>query len=340
MMRIFVLMSMIVFAAILAGCPESGTENGGDTGAQSGTPPAATADNQTILGAEGEKASCPHCGMDALASNARIKTADGMFDSLACWVAYAEENGKTLTDAEVLDLSSGAEEKMMKVTDANFVKVKLMRGSMPPFFAAFSDKAKAAETANLEASEVLDFNGAVELVKSEKPMHGEAAESGDGHEHEHGETAKSPEKGFAAPAASKNRQVTNEKCPMCSMSTLKTPTLVKYGPEGKETYFASMECWLEYAEENKLPPESAQIVDYDTLGKEERFEPVSAMFYVQLDSLRYSMPPYFAAFSDLAKAEAFAKEHNSKAVGFGDVQIEVFKYEQEEKNAGRGGHHH
>ncbi|MEP0813651.1 MAG: nitrous oxide reductase accessory protein NosL [bacterium] len=136
------------------------------------------------------------------------------------------------------------------------------------------------------------------------------------------------------------REVANDECPMCSMSTEKTPTLVRYiAGEDDEVDFVSLECWIDYAKNEKIAFEKALVLDYSTLGAVEKMVKADKAFYVPLEALKFSMPPYLAAFAEKDKARKFAESKGSKVISFAEAKEMILDYQENEEDEGHAHHH-
>lgn len=341
----------LMLLAVLFGCPKP--QPPVETTAM--TPPPASKDNQTRLGTSAEeKSACPHCGMNALASDGMVKASAGDFDSLACWILYSAEKKLDPMSAEVLDYATKDGAKAyVKIADAFYVPVDSLKGAMTPCFTAFAKKDDAEKYSTKEDSYVASFGQAVEMIKKdggksmmnsapEKPKDDKTADGMSGMNH--GDMGGMDMGGAHAGAPSAGvpdgtRKVANAKCPMCSMKTATSPTMLKYvDDKGKETDFVSLECWIDYANQHKLAHDKADILDYDSIGKVESYVHVANAYFVPAKFIKFSMPPYIAAFTTKPPAEAFAKDKGTSVIAFSDAEAKVAAFIKEEEK--HGGEHH
>ncbi len=115
---------------------------------------------------------------------------------------------------------------------------------------------------------------------------------------------------------------------------------------GKErnVVFDSLACWLQYEHELEkgVKVSSVLVLDYPTReDKSPKFIDLKKSYFVQVKSLKHSMPPYLVAFSDKAKAEAFAKEKGAKVLSYANaVDFVMKKIGMEDHQHKEGEHNH
>ncbi len=121
---------------------------------------------------------------------------------------------------------------------------------------------------------------------------------------------------YAFMASSETQNAPVRKCPMCGMNSAKSPTEVKYG----DVYLAGLACWGEYASANKVDLTKGSVIDYPTASaKTRKYVDLSKAYFVAVEKLKNSMPPYYAAFSNEVAAKGFAEENKSTVVRFAEV---------------------
>jgi len=118
------------------------------------------------------------------------KEVQAHFDSLSCFIKYREKNKKTqkLLSAKVLDYETkdAKEKKFIEIEKAYFVRLKKLKGTMPPYLVAFSTKAKASSFAENNEGKVLTFSEAEDLIMQETGlMKDKSHKHEDGHHHTH-----------------------------------------------------------------------------------------------------------------------------------------------------------
>jgi hypothetical protein len=156
----------------------AGTASSGDTAAvaPAQTPasgpatlaqPGSTAADALLAAANGEReAHCPRCGMFAGKSHAEVvaQWSDGSIahhDSFDCVFGWAKDQGLTLQRALVLEHgSTPAAPRWLEAATATYVyDTKSIKGSMPPFTAAFAATEAAQSAAAAEGGQVVDWEG-------------------------------------------------------------------------------------------------------------------------------------------------------------------------------------
>ncbi len=110
---------------------------------------------------------CAYCGMDASRSQSHANVhwddaTSGHFDSWDCVFAYAKDQGRTLQLAEISQFGSvdtGA--PLLDAAQAWYLydTTGKVEGSMPPYVAAYPDKATAQAAISEMGGEVVDFAG-------------------------------------------------------------------------------------------------------------------------------------------------------------------------------------
>lgn len=132
------------------------------------TPPASTD------AAPAERPRCASCGMftDQTLGLVQAVWSDSSHTSHDCWSCtrdYSREHGLQLASATVLDYSAGLEVRQeLDAQSAWFLYDTDTRieGSMPPFTAAFADKASAEAAQASLGGEVADFDALMERLHS------------------------------------------------------------------------------------------------------------------------------------------------------------------------------
>jgi hypothetical protein len=135
----------------------------GKTTAAAGNNPAATSPAADRAPTAVPSNDCPYCGMFADKSLSHIiaKWSDGsatQHDSWDCTFSYGKQQGLTLASAQVLDYAS---HRMLDAAGAFYLHdtTEKITGSMPPFTAAFPDRADAEAAQSGLGGEVVDFAG-------------------------------------------------------------------------------------------------------------------------------------------------------------------------------------
>jgi hypothetical protein len=105
-------------------------------------------------------------------------------------------------------------------------------------------------------------------------------------------------------------------CPQCGMNAAKSPIEIKYG----EIYFVSLDCWSEYATANEVDLSKASVVDYPTTtAKTRKYVELTKAFFVSVEKMKNTMPPYYAAFSNEDAAKSFAEENKSTVIHYAEL---------------------
>lgn len=133
---------------------------------------------------------CPYCSMDTSKSPTEVittyqekggKPAEVRFQSIGCYMRIAMDGDSkgTYSGAKVLDTSTfgGKKLRYIALEKAWYVPVKSLKGSMPPYFASFAQKAAAEKYAKQHKSRVLDYKETHKLVMKEIAGEGEVAHS-------------------------------------------------------------------------------------------------------------------------------------------------------------------
>lgn len=113
--------------------------------------------------------------------------------------------------------------------------------------------------------------------------------------------------GTSVPATPDEDEI-DYKCPVCGMDSSKSPAMVQ-SPEG---IFDSLVDWAKHTSERKLEIKAVLMVDYPTAEGERIMIPVEGAFFVEVDSLRMTMPPFIVAFVSEDEASKFAVERDGE----------------------------
>lgn len=154
----------------------------------------------TVAVAEEERPVCEACGMFVDVSPTRVEAViqvsemkhEHMFDCLGCLHDYVHEHfGEEAKVARlsILDYATFGTDKevMLNGFEAYYLYgTERLKGSMPPYVAAFADEAAAKEHQEDLGGKLVDFEGMQALMSEAKAE----AESENGHgQHEHGAMA-------------------------------------------------------------------------------------------------------------------------------------------------------
>ncbi len=167
---------------------------------------------------KGETTRCPYCSMDTSKSPTEViamyqekgnKPQEVHFQSIGCYmhIAMSGDDEGTYSGAKVLDTSTfgGKKLRYTALEKAWYVPVKSLKGSMPPYFASFAQKADAEKYAQQHESSALGFKEVHKLVmkeigdeEGEHSMHGgsddmHGSDCGQGGECEHNSDAQKQE---------------------------------------------------------------------------------------------------------------------------------------------------
>jgi len=140
-------------------------------------------------------------------------------------------------------------------------------------------------------------------------------------------------------------------CAQCGMPVAKSPAAVRAtigDAEDKvsEVSFDSLACWFRYASklEKGYEVQAVEMLDYTTYGeKKASWIPLHKAFFVKAKKLKFTMPPYVAAFASKDKASAFAKENETEVLSFTEMEKyvkEKIGLKKGKEAGGMEGHHH
>ncbi len=103
---------------------------------------------------------------------------------------------------------------------------------------------------------------------------------------------------------------TNTKCVSCGMNAGVSPSEVVF----EDKRFDGLSCWTSFVDENKSDFTGATMLDYSTFEGTKAYIPLRSAFFVEVKSLRMTMPPFIAAFATEDAAKAFAEKESSEVM--------------------------
>ena len=128
----------------------------------------------------------------------------------------------------------------------------------------------------------------------------------------------------AVALAAEKPKAEEKPCGYCGMDTTLSPSHITavYTMKGKKPVmkdFDSLGCFMRVA--MLIPPAGTytdvKILDTSTFGsKEQKFVPIESAWFVPLESLAGSMPPYLASFASKKTATKYAKVHDSRVLNY------------------------
>lgn len=102
----------------------------------------------------------------------------------------------------------------------------------------------------------------------------------------------------------------NTKCVSCGMNSGVSPSEVVF----EDKHFDGLSCWTSYVDENKSDFTGATMLDYSSFEGAKAYLPLRSAYFVEVKSLRMTMPPFIAAFATEDAAKAFAEKEGSEVM--------------------------
>lgn len=302
----------------------------------------------------GDEVRCDYCGMFAGRSRAHIRAnwTNGTtthHDSFDCFFNYGAEEELTLSSAEVSHYDSDpADPDWLDVTTAMYLydTDEPVAGSMPPHVAAGSCTQCTGRlqpelggtemdwqqlTAQWqEQADAIGATGHVHQAQEEPPA--EAQNSGDEMPRAGGHTGNGGHADMqAAPAMDASATEADAPqlhdhamdCPYCGMLADASGThVVVQWSDGSHTHHDSWDCAFMHGKDEGLAMAAMQVSEHGTSPENPVWlDASSAWFLYDMDKrIKMSMPPFTAAFTTRAAAEAAQPEWGGAVVDFAGLQ--------------------
>lgn len=106
-----------------------------------------------------------------------------------------------------------------------------------------------------------------------------------------------------------------KKCAHCGMDAMKSPAHVRGGGQD----FDALSCFVAWAKDNNFDPMEGEIVTYLSAKTTHDFIPVKDAFFVEVESLAMTMPPYIVAFATAEEQAEHAKRMDGGAIGVSEA---------------------
>ncbi|MBN2080628.1 nitrous oxide reductase accessory protein NosL [bacterium] len=293
-----------------------------------------------------ERLRCDYCGMFADASASYIQAhwldgTTGNFDSWDCLFSEIQAGQRLPERIQVVAyakqqqaLSAGV---LLDAEDAYYrYGTAPVHGSMPPYVAAFADRATAEAAAAELGGELVDYQGlaakweltttapaALETPEHDQPVEHNALAVP---EAVNEETVTNPSAGGEAmpiedePLAGLHDH--DQTCPYCGMLADKSAShVIASWSDGAHTHHDSWDCAIYYGQDEDLSMANAEVLAYGSPQDKPRWlDAAESWFLYDTKPVTGSMPPYVAAFDSRAAAEAAQPELGGEVTDFAGLQ--------------------
>ncbi len=106
-----------------------------------------------------------------------------------------------------------------------------------------------------------------------------------------------------------------KKCAHCGMDAMKSPAHVRGGGQD----FDALSCFVAWAKDNNFDPMEGEIVTYLSAKTTHDFVPIKEAFFVEVESLAMTMPPYIVAFATAEEQAEHANRMDGGAIGVAEA---------------------
>lgn len=106
-----------------------------------------------------------------------------------------------------------------------------------------------------------------------------------------------------------------KKCAHCGMDSMKSPAHVRGGGQD----FDALSCFVAWAKDSNVDPMEGEIVTYLSAKTTHDFIPIKNAYFVEVENLAMTMPPYIIAFATAEEQADHAKRMDGGVIGIAEA---------------------